>query len=111
MTFHRVTTLDELWEGDMESFTVDGVDVLVARLDGGEVVATQAICPHQQMELVEGELTKNTLTCKLHLWQFDLTTCKGINPTHAELARYPVKVEDDVIYVDPHGDTAKIAHS
>ncbi|WP_409332315.1 Rieske 2Fe-2S domain-containing protein [Trujillonella humicola] len=110
MSFERVCSLDDLWEGEMESFTVDGQDILVACLDGGEVVATQAICPHQETELVEGELAKTVLTCRLHLWQFDLTTCKGINPTHAELARYPVKVEDDVVYVDPHGDTPRHAH-
>lgn len=111
MAFELVTNLDDLWEGDMDSFTVGGKEILVAHLDGGEVIATQAICPHQQIELVEGELVGNALTCKAHLWQFDLPTCKGINPGHAELAKFPVKVDGDDIFVDPDGDTARIAHS
>ncbi len=111
MAFERVTTLDDLWEGDMESFTVGGKEILLVHLDGGEVIATQAICPHQQIELVEGELAGATLTCRAHLWQFDLRTCKGINPTHAEIASFPVRVEGEDIYVDPEGDTPRVAHS
>lgn len=111
MGFERVCSLDDLWEGEMESFEVGDKEVLVVHLDGGEIIATQAICPHQQIELVEGELEKTTLTCKAHLWQFDLTSCEGINPSHARLARYPVKIEDDEVYIDPDGDTPKIAHS
>lgn len=111
MPFERVASLDDLWEGDMESFTVGDQEILLAHLDGGEIVATQAICPHQQVELVEGELDGAKLTCKLHLWQFDLNTCKGINPGHAELARFPVKVEGEDIFVDPTADTPKTAHS
>jgi toluene monooxygenase system ferredoxin subunit len=111
MGFVRVCSLDDIWEGEMESFDVDGTEILVAHLDGGEVVATQAICPHQQVELVEGELEQKTLTCKSHLWTFDLAACKGINPGHAELARYPVKLDGEDIYIDPAGDTPKVAHS
>ncbi|WP_214368413.1 Rieske 2Fe-2S domain-containing protein [Pseudonocardia sp. H11422] len=111
MGFVRVCSLDDLWEGEMDSFEVGDKEVLLAHLDGGEVVATQAICPHQQIELVEGSLEKTTLTCRAHLWTFDLATCLGINPGHATLARYPVKVDGDDIYVDPDGDTPKTARS
>ncbi|GEE03673.1 ferredoxin [Gordonia spumicola] len=111
MAFELVTTLDDIWEGDMESFTVGGKEILIAVLDGGDVIATQAICPHQQVELVEGELDGAKLTCRLHLWQFDLGTCKGINPAHAELAKFPVEVRGEEIYVDPAGDDPRVAHS
>lgn len=111
MVFVRTCSLDDLWEGEMDSFEVGDKEILVAHLDGGEVVATQAICPHQQVELVEGTLEKSTLTCRAHLWMFDLSTCTGINPGHAELARYPVKIDGDDVYVDPDGDTPRIVHS
>ncbi|SNR75512.1 toluene 4-monooxygenase protein C [Haloechinothrix alba] len=111
MGFSWACSLDDLWEGEMETFDVNGTEVLIAHLDGGEVVATQTICPHQEWELVEGELSNATLTCHAHLWTYDLRSCKGINPSHSELARYPVKVEGDEVYVDPDGDTPKSAHS
>ncbi|MEV6231492.1 hypothetical protein AB0L88_26915 [Saccharopolyspora shandongensis] len=39
------------------------------------------------------------------------TSFEGINPGHARLARYPVKVDGDEVYIDPDGDTPKVAHS
>lgn len=102
--YTKVCTLDDVWEGDMDSFEVEGVEVLIMVLDGGRVVATQAICPHQQVELVEGEFDgSKVLTCKQHLWKFDVTTGKGINPEHAAIAMYPVKVEGDDVLVDLRG--------
>lgn len=103
-TYTKVCTLDDVWEGDMESFEVNGVEVLIVVLDGGRVVATQSICPHQNVDLVEGEFDgQRVLTCKQHLWQFDVSTGKGINPEHAAIAMYPVKVEGEDILVDLTG--------
>ncbi len=100
MSYTKVCTLDDVWEGDMEAFEVDGHEVLIIVADGGKVVATQTICPHQNVELVEGNLDGKVLTCRQHLWQFDVETGKGINPGHAEIAMYPVKVEGEDILVD-----------
>jgi toluene monooxygenase system ferredoxin subunit len=111
MGFVKVCTLDDLWEGDMEAFEVEGQRILLVHLPGGEVRATQVECPHQQGDLTEGLLDGTTLTCPVHLWEFDVKTCHGINPTHARLASYPVKLDGDDVYVDPDGDTPKYAHS
>jgi toluene monooxygenase system ferredoxin subunit len=111
MGFVKVCTLDDLWEGDMEAFEVEGQRILLCHLPGGEVRATQTECPHQQGDLVDGELDGTRLTCPMHLWEFDVKTCKGINPTHPTLANYPVKIDGDDIYVDPDGDTPKYARS
>ena len=71
---------------------------------------SQNICPHQNFELVEGSLSGTILTCKAHLWQFDLNVCKGINPEHSELAQYPIEIRGEGIYVDPSGDEPKYSH-
>ena len=47
------------------------------------------------------------LTYRAHVWQFDVTTGQGINPQDCELARYPVKIEHDEIYVDVVGIAPK----
>jgi len=112
MAFEKVCTLDDVWEGDMDSFeTADGTEVLVVCLDGGEVKAFQAICPHQQIELVEGEFDGKALTCRAHLWQFDCTDGKGINPDDTSIAEYPVKVEGDDVLVNTDGVTPVKAHT
>lgn len=112
MAFEKICTLDDVWEGEMESFdTSDGGSVLIICLDGAEIKAYQAMCPHQQIELVEGTFEDSTLTCRAHLWQFDCKSGKGINPDDAQLAEYPVKIDGDDVYVDTVGVTPFTSHA
>ncbi len=112
MAYEKVCTMDDVWEGDMDSFeTASGTDVLVVGIDGGDIKAFQAMCPHQEMELVEGEFDGKVLTCKAHLWQFDCRTGKGINPDDCKISEYPVKIEDDDVLVDISGVEPFRSHS
>jgi toluene monooxygenase system ferredoxin subunit len=105
MAFQQVCKLDDLWEGEMQSFVVAGHEVLVIRADGGMVRAVQATCPHQEIPLVEGALQGHSLMCRAHLWQFDISTGQSINPEGCKLALYPVRLEQDTIFVDVEGVT------
>ncbi len=109
MTFLRVCSFDDLWEGEMKVFTVNGTEVLLVHLKGGHVTATQVVCPHQNVELVEGTLEGDILTCRMHLWQFNVRTCIGHNPTHTQIASYPTQIQGDEIFVDVNGDVPKFA--
>ena len=100
MAFQRVCALDDLWQGEMEEFEVNGEEILIIHTENGEIRAIPASCPHQETPLCEGELEGNTLTCGAHLWQFDVITGKGINPDDAKLVLFSVKIEDGDIYVD-----------
>jgi toluene monooxygenase system ferredoxin subunit len=112
MAYEKVCTMDDVWEGDMDSFeTASGTDVLVVGVDGGDIKAFQAMCPHQEMELVEGEFDGKVLTCKAHLWQFDCRTGKGINPDDCKISEYPVKIDDDDVLVDISGVEPFKSHS
>ena len=51
MSFTKVCTLDDIWEGEMEPFTVDGHDIILVCAEGGEIKAFQGICPHQDIAL------------------------------------------------------------
>lgn len=103
MAFVKVCELDDLWEGEMDAFEVNGQKVLLVSPEGGEVCAFQGMCPHQQIPLIDGHFDGKLVTCKAHLWVFDGETGKGVNPDDCRLAKYPVKVEDDAIYVDTDG--------
>lgn len=97
--YQKVCELDDVWEGEMNVFEVGEEEVLIVHSPGGEVRAYNPICPHQEHPLIEGELDNCVLTCSAHLWQFDVLSGKGINPTDTSLINYPIKVEDDVIWV------------
>lgn len=98
--WRETINIDELWEDDMTSVTVDGQVVLLINIEG-QVRAYSNLCPHQAGPLDEGDLEAGTLTCLRHLWEFDAATGCGINPDNAQLKAFGCKVDDDgVIWVD-----------
>ena len=93
-------TLDDLWEGDMTSVTIEGQDVLLINV-AGQVRAYSNLCPHQDGPLADGDFDGQTLTCLRHLWEFDASTGCGINPANAQLKVFGCQVDDDgAIWVD-----------
>lgn len=110
MAFARICSLDDVWEGDMAGFEVAGHPIVLVYPIGGKMTAIQGHCPHQRTLLADGDFDGHkVLTCSAHVWQFDVTTGKGVNPEDCELARYPIKVEGDHVYVDVVGIEPKRA--
>jgi 3-phenylpropionate/trans-cinnamate dioxygenase ferredoxin subunit len=93
--------VDEVPPGTMAMAWVDGTDpVLVVNLDG-DLRAYQGICSHEYFELDKGFLTRDSLTCALHLSRFDLATGDALDPpAELPLARYPTFVEDGRILIE-----------
>jgi toluene monooxygenase system ferredoxin subunit len=94
----RVGLASELWDGDVIAACVDGVKLVVVKIDGA-VHAYADRCAHLGVELSRGTLAGCVLTCSAHHWEYDATTGEGINPAHARLTRYETRIEDGVIYV------------
>lgn len=111
MAFQKVCNLDDVWEGEMESFEIDGQEVLLVCAEGGEINAFQGICPHQDIPLVEGKFDGKTLICRAHQWVFDACTGVGLNPGDCQLAKYPIKIEGEDVYVDTANVTPLFAHT
>jgi len=109
MEFYKVCSLDELWAGEMQMFEVAGVEVLVVHTDDGELSAIQSVCPHQAVPLMDGTLCGRILTCPMHQWDLDVVSGKGVNPNHAELARYPIEARDGDVYVAVEGIEPKFS--
>lgn len=97
--YARACPLDDVWQGETLPMKVGGVTVLLVHTESGGVHAVQANCPHQAVPLVDGTLEGDVLTCPMHLWQLNVATGQGVNPSHARIARYPVKVVDGDVWV------------
>jgi nitrite reductase/ring-hydroxylating ferredoxin subunit len=95
----EVCRVEDLWDGELASFRVQDVAVLLVRL-GGQIRAYDGRCPHQGAALVEGELSGGVLTCPAHPWQFDAVTGAGINPRKACLKRLQLEIVEGKIRVE-----------
>ena len=93
--------VDEVPDGTMRMAWVDGTDQVLVVNTGGTIRAMQGICSHEYFELDKGFLTRDSLTCALHMSRFDLETGDALDPpAEVPLAMYPVVVEDGRILID-----------
>jgi toluene monooxygenase system ferredoxin subunit len=99
VAFTRVCGLQELAEGQMESYFVDDIEVLLVCSTAG-LHAFDGTCPHEEFPLVDGLFDGSTIVCSGHMWTFNAVTGQGVNPPGCRLTEYPIKIEDDGIYVD-----------
>jgi 3-phenylpropionate/trans-cinnamate dioxygenase ferredoxin subunit len=111
MAFERVCALSDV--KDPGSLRVELGDpsspeaIAVVRFEG-EVFAIEDECSHAEVPLSEGEVEEfrgaPTIECWLHGSCFDLTTGEPTNlPATEPVPVYPVRVEDDDVYVDVPG--------
>jgi toluene monooxygenase system ferredoxin subunit len=99
VTFTRVAAFSELWNGERRCFTLDGRQVFLIKLDD-RVYAYENRCAHRELPIGTGRLEGFVLTCPVHEWQYDIRTGRGVNPDGARLRSFPIKVENDEVFVD-----------
>ena len=92
----HVTDVPE--NGLKECQTEDGLKLVVANA-GGEFVGFQASCPHQEVPLCEGLFDGATLTCHMHLWQWDVRTGEPRGIAEAPLQLFPLAREGEALYL------------
>jgi toluene monooxygenase system ferredoxin subunit len=86
-------------ENGLKQCEAEGGLKLVVANAGGEYFGFQAMCPHQDVPLCEGLFDGATLTCHMHLWQWDVRTGAPQGLAEAPLQRYPLSVEGDSLYL------------
>ena len=97
--FIKVATLDDVGEGEMYAIDVDGEPVCLTRVEG-QIHAFTDNCTHISGPLNDGELEGCVVTCPWHGAQFDVRTGKVLRgPARQDLYTYPVKVEDNTIFI------------
>ncbi len=86
-------------ENGLKEVEVEGGLKLVVANAGGEFFGFQAACPHQDVPLCEGVFDGSTLTCHMHLWQWDVRTGAPLGLAEAPLQRYSLAVDGDSLYL------------
>jgi nitrite reductase/ring-hydroxylating ferredoxin subunit len=95
----RFCASEKLAPGAVHSRVVDGRPVAVARFTDGSLCAFSALCPHQQADLGFGILEDGGITCRDHLWHFELPSGRCTSIPGARLANYPVHEADGLVHV------------
>ena len=97
-----ICPIDELPPGGMRLVEWEDLEIAVVNC-GGDVLAIEDRCSHDDGNLVEGELDEETcsIECPRHGSVFDLRTGKPLNlPAYVPVDTFPVLVEDGVIRVE-----------
>ncbi|GMW07653.1 MAG: Rieske 2Fe-2S domain-containing protein [Gammaproteobacteria bacterium] len=73
----RVATTDEVREGRLFAARVEGVRLLVSRVNG-TVHAVVDRCPHMGMSMAKGSMEDGVITCPWHNSKFDFCTGRNL---------------------------------
>ncbi len=77
--------------------TIDDDPYILSQTDN-EIILFSAICPHQHN--VVSELETDCWKCPSHEWTFDPKSGCSINTPNESLTKFPVLIEDGVIFAD-----------
>jgi nitrite reductase (NADH) small subunit len=99
MAFLRAAKKDEVPEGTIREFQLNGKTVAVANV-AGKLFAINNVCLHRGGPLGQGELKQQIVTCPWHGWQYDVTNGKLITNPAVGVETYPVEVRGEDIFVD-----------
>jgi len=89
--------VNELSPGGRKLIKLNGIDIALFNI-GGTVFAIKNRCPHRSGPLIRG-FTDDAggIKCPMHGWRFDLRNGSSERPAQATV--YPVKVEDNTLYL------------
>ena len=103
MTERAAARLDEIPNGGMRPVEIDGVKIVLIRLEGA-VHALAGECPHAGAPLHEGAICNGRLVCPWHSGTFRVADGALVEPPPMRpLTRYATRILDGQVLVDPAG--------
>jgi 3-phenylpropionate/trans-cinnamate dioxygenase ferredoxin subunit len=92
---------DDIEEEDVVPFQHNGVDYAIYRSPGDEFYATAGHCTHEKQLMCDGLVMGSIIECPKHNGRFDYRTGEAQGaPVLVNIRTYPVKVENDTVYID-----------
>jgi 3-phenylpropionate/trans-cinnamate dioxygenase ferredoxin component len=103
MALVRVCGPEDVPEGEVRGFVVEGREVAVVNLGDGQFRAIQDVCSHALAYLHEGEVDVDieAIECPKHGSTFDLNTGRPRTlPATQPVTVYPLKAEGEDILIE-----------
>lgn len=95
----KLCELDEVPPGEMWSFVVERVEMLLVRGHESYLVIPPS-CPHMANPLIEGFFDGAVLTCSKHLWQWSVRDAQPIGEAQVPLLTYASEIRDGAVWVN-----------
>lgn len=93
----EVAAADEIAEGEVRTYEVEGERIAIARTDGG-LHAVQNVCSHDDGPLGDGIVEGYCIVCPRHGAKFDVRTGEALTmPAVSPIESFPVKEEAGMI--------------
>lgn len=83
----------------------DDGDIAVFRTEEDKVFALRDRCPHKGGPLSQGMVHGDRVACPLHDWKIHLDTGHAVAPDAGCAARFPVKIDGEIILLSLTPDT------
>ncbi len=97
----KVCHPDEIEESRAKIFTVEGERVAIFKHEG-KLSAIHNVCKHQGGPLGEGKIVDGCITCPWHGYQYLPHNGQSPPPFTEKVKTYELKIEDDMVYVNPN---------
>jgi 3-phenylpropionate/trans-cinnamate dioxygenase ferredoxin component len=96
----QACTVDDIDPEDVIPFQHNGIDYAIYRSPDDDFYATAGHCTHERQLLCDGLVMDGVIECPKHNGRFDYATGKAQGaPVLVDLKTYPVKVENNTIYI------------
>jgi len=97
--WHLVGSTENVDIEDIIRFDHNDKTYCIYRLEDG-YFATDGICTHEDVHLEDGLVMDGEIECPMHQGIFDIKSGEAISPPACDdLKTYPVKVENDQVYI------------
>lgn len=80
-------------------------NIAVFRSGADKVFALRDVCPHKAGPLSQGIVHGDRVTCPLHGWNIELESGEAVAPDRGCARRYPVKMEDGMVWLGLEHDS------
>ena len=97
--WHYVQDDEGIEDEDIIRFDLENRTFCIYKLEDG-FYATDGICTHEDVHLEDGLVMDDEIECPMHQGIFNIKSGKALSPPACEdLKTYPVKVENNKIYI------------
>ncbi|QJD87356.1 MocE family 2Fe-2S type ferredoxin [Cohnella herbarum] len=92
--------VDDIEVEDVIRFDHEDRTFAIYRTEKGDFFASDGYCTHEKFHLSNGLVMGNLIECPKHNGRFDIPTGQAKRaPVCVDLKTYPVKIEDDKVFI------------